>query len=282
MPFDDTMKNVPQADSDAIARRLLGDDLVNRYGDVIGARQPGTADVLRDFTVGFSQGRDKVDELHLKVQEQARKAYNKQAQAAVAAKAQDNETVKTVLSAIKTVQGLPPGQRAAVLKDTLDQAGIPYSNAAIKMFTDADMLSRLPPGTLNELGTSSVISTADIAGVMGSGLNAAKFMESMAQRKRDDQTTQTMILGAEQKRVKSVQDATKFAEWKKNNALKQTGAKLSIKNARLNAQVKEKKLAGDGDYLSGIMAEEEQSVPAPGLAAPTTDKTAEARAKLGL
>lgn len=271
MPLDEQQMQaesspVPQAQTEGIARRLLGDDLVNRYGDVIGARKATAADVLRDFTIGFSQGREKVDELHMKVQKQFQTSYAKQEAAAIEAKKADSAKVKTVLEAIKTVQGLPPGHRASILKDTLDAAGISYSNAAVKLFTDSDLVSQLPMEKLAEAaGPDGALSTAEVSGVMGSGLNAAKFLSEVSRKNRDEQATQGLILNAERTKLRAKRDAVAAAVERKTAPFRVEGAKLSIENARLNAAVKEKALntADKSSMLDRVLSGEGLGLPSP-------------------
>jgi len=47
---------LPQAATATIARRLLGPALADRYGDVLGIRPTGVADVARDFSIGMVSG----------------------------------------------------------------------------------------------------------------------------------------------------------------------------------------------------------------------------------
>jgi len=55
----------------AIAKRLLGPDLAQRYGDVIGARPTGVGDIARDFALGALSGDPfKADQVKAKVFEQ--------------------------------------------------------------------------------------------------------------------------------------------------------------------------------------------------------------------
>ena len=259
--FDGQDAGVPQSDSDAIARRLLGDDLVNRYGDVIGTRKPGAADALRDFTVAFSHGQAKADELKMKVQENYREAYTTAQRNAIAAKQADIDKSKAVLDAIKTVQSLPPGQRAGVLKETLDSMGLPHSAAAIKMFTDSDHYAMLPMDILETAASDGTLSTEQISGVFGSALNAAKFMAETARKKRDQQTTGNMVLRAEDQKIKARLDKLKLQREKQFGVMRD---RLSIKNATLDAKIKEKNLAKKAavDPFEALLAESEGPTPA--------------------
>jgi hypothetical protein len=262
---------VPQAQTEAIARRLLGDDLVNRYGDVIGARPSTAVDSLRDFTLGFTHGQNKVDDLHLKVQKQYQDAYTKQQRAAVAAKTGDIKQAKAILDAIKTVQGLPPGHRTAILKETLEGAGIPYSAAALKMFADSDLLSQLPMDDLQKAVDDGTLSTSEISGVMGSGLNAAKFISEAARRKREDQQTQGLILNAERTKIETKRDQLAFDEARKTRGLDILKKRLTVGGLELGNKLKQKALDKAGKGLTGIpeIDAELAGTPLPAGAAPT-------------
>jgi hypothetical protein len=216
----DPTGGISQADTEAIARRLFGDAIVDKLGDVMGARKPTLADGIRDFVIASTKGLDTLEALRQKQREDFQNAFFKAQQAAAAKALADRQTVKTVLDAIKTVQGLPPGQRAAVLKETLDQAGIPYSQAAIKMFTDADILSQLPMDQLDQAADQGKITTADVAGVFGSGLNAAKFHQSLALAKQDQEKTQNLILDRT-KTALQIQDTKRRLQQDPNAAARQ-------------------------------------------------------------
>jgi hypothetical protein len=251
---------VPQGDTEAIARRLLGDDLVNRYGDVIGARSTTAADVLRDFTVGFHNGPAKVDELKMKVAETYRDSYVKAQRSALAKAKIDADNVKSILDVVKTVQGLPPGHRTAVFTEHLDALGIPYSKAAVKMFLDADMTAQLPLDELAAAADNGDLKTSDVAGVMGTGLNAAKFLGEVSRRQRDRQATGNMILDAERKRL-SIQDAA--ARFQERQATADARAqkveddarkrKLGLKKDRLSIEKSKQSLAKGANAGAGSL-----------------------------
>jgi hypothetical protein len=263
MPLDDILgadeggmeaatDSVPQGDTATIARRLLGDDLVNRYGDVIGARKTTAADVLRDFTLGFQNGQAKVDELKLKIQERYQDAYVKQQRSALAKAKIDADKVKGVLDTIKTIQSLPPGHRASILKEQLQAIGIEPSASALKMFTDSDMIAQLPIDKLAEAADNTDVNTSDLAGVMGSGLNAAKFLGEVRRRQKDETQTGNLILEREKKRLSIMDAAAKFNERQAQSGIRQERAeqqvergKLGIKKDKLSIAKSKAKLAKD-------------------------------------
>lgn len=211
MPFD---PNVPQADQDAIARRLLGDDLVNRFGDVIGARPKGFRDALRDFTIagGSQDGGQKLNALKLQVQERFSEELQKEQEAARLKREEDRRIGKQFLSTIETIQKLPPGHRSSVLKETLDKAQIPYTQATLKMFTDADMLAKLPIPELQRAAADGELSAEAIGTVTGDANASAKFIQAAETRTKTRQQTQNLILGAQKKGLDIQRAKVKLAE----------------------------------------------------------------------
>lgn len=237
MPLDeDINEDVPQAQTEGIARRLLGDDLVNRYGDVIGARKPTAADVLRDFTIGFTKGADKADELKMKVRDTYENAYAKRQRAAIAQAQQDGEKVKTMTAAIREAAKYP-GYATGILKEALAPLGLQPTPTVLKMMADIDLMGNTPLDELDAAaddGKGTVVMGA-AAAAMGSPLNFAKFLSENARRRRDDQATGNAIIETQAKRLKLKRDKLKFAQEKKK-------APLSIRDAQLSNQIKEKRL----------------------------------------
>lgn len=307
MPFDDTVQEIPQAATEGIARRLLGDDLVNRYGDVMGARKTTAADVLRDFTIGFRHGQEKVDELHMKVQDTARKAYNKQAEKALASKQQDIQTTKAAWQAATWIsEHGPAGYKEKMLKEQWDKLGVTYTPTTLKMFADADFLAQLPQKDIDKGIEDGTIDTSMLNAFTGDSMKASQFRSEAMKRKRDEADTNRMILGAEGTRIKQQRDRLKLKQEKQAYAAGVPQAKdtLSITNAQLNADVKRQKLAkGNGGVLEKLLSGQglgmtdtpldpnagEQAVA--GVEAPTTPvaptpvdpaKVAEIKAKYGM
>lgn len=239
MPLQDTINSIPQADTDRIARRLLGDQMVDRYGDVIGARPHGFKDVMRDFGLGAAGGPDKALELKMKVRDNFQKAYDREAKAAAARRQEERDQIATVLNTFKTIQGLPPGHRAAILQDTLDNAGIPYSKAAVKLFSDGDILANLPVNDLLEKNANGDIDIGSLSTVFGSGVNAANYISAMTRAQKDREQTGNMILDGEIKRVRLQDVQRKIAEQRETERLRQVRLQESVKGMKLrNAQTR--------------------------------------------
>lgn len=268
MPVEETIQAIPQSDTDTIARRLLGDDMVDRFGDVIGARPHGLRDVARDFALGVSGGPTASLELRTKVQEQFQKAYNTEAKAAAARAQQDRETATMVINTLKTVSGLPPGHRASIFQETLDQAGIPYSKAAVKFLVDADTASQLPMPLLFEKARSGELTTANISAVLGSASNTARWYTDMMRASRDRIETGNKILEAEKKAlsIRDLQDRMRVrAERERVTTI---GLQERVKSQKLSNASKRRKLTAPATGAGGLPPDIAAELGSPALGAP--------------
>jgi hypothetical protein len=213
MPLDDTIKEVPQADTEAIARRLMGDSLVDRYGDVIGARDTGVADVLRDFTIGFSQGQQKVDELHLKMQDTFRDQYNKAAERAVADKKLDMEKTSAAWEAVKWAsEKAPRGYASGILKERLAQLGFEPTPTSLKMLADADFVAQLPKNMIDEAVANGNVNSTMLNAYFSDPMELDKFRNNAVERQRDEADTGRIILDTENKALKNKTDRAKYKD----------------------------------------------------------------------
>lgn len=282
MPFNDTIAAIPQADTDRIARRLLGDDMVDRYGDVLGTRKHGLRDIARDFALGVAGGPTKSLELRAQVREQFQKAYDKEAKAAAVKAQQDREQATMVINTLKGVAGLAPGHRAAIFQETLDQAGIPYSKAAVKFLTDADTLAQLPMDDLMEKAEKGEVSIASISSIMGSGSNAARWYTDMVRAKKDRQQTGNMILDAEMKRVNLEDIQRKIRERMARQPELDAARRERLKGQKLDNANKRKALTkpAAGKGMTGI-PELDAAIAAPAQTPPAPPATPPAGAGVG-
>lgn len=268
MPLEDTIQAIPQSDTDTIARRLLGDDMVDRFGDVIGARPHGLRDVARDFALGVSGGPTASLELRTKVQEQFQKAYNTEAKAAAARAQQDRETATMVINTLKTVSGLPPGHRASIFQETLDQAGIPYSKAAVKFLVDADTAAQLPMPLLFEKARSGELTTANISAVLGSASNTARWYTDMMRASRDRIETGNKILEAEKKAL-SIRDLQeKMRIRAENERVQAAGLRERVKAQKLGNVKKRRALDAPPKGAAGGLPEDIAAELSPAAGAP--------------
>lgn len=310
MPFDDTIPDVPQSDTDAIARRLMGDSLVDRYGDVIGARPTEAKDVLRDFTIGFSKGQEQVDSLHMKMQTTFRDEYNKAAERALAAKKADADKASAAWDAIKwAAEKAPRGYAAQMLKERLATLGFDpksLSPTALKMLTDADWFAQLPTKEIDEAVKSNRIPSAVFNAYFTDPMQADKFRNDAVSRARHQADTDRLIQTTEDRARKAKEDRQKFRAWRQDRPLSIKNAQLRSENLRLTNEklrkgasggILERLLAGEGLGMeqapeSGVVEPSAQAqavanpdatmAPSPLRPTPTADEVAGIKAKYGL
>jgi hypothetical protein len=207
--MDDPTGGVSQADPEKIARSLVGDDLVNKYGDVMGVRPTGVADVVRDFATGVTEGPAKTEALKALARKQYQDAYFREKRAAVARAAEDRNKAIGMLQAVVTVNKLPPNQRATAYKDAMKSFGVTPDATAVKMFTDADSIMKLPLRDIfkaAERGDDGFTAN-DLANAFGSWDAATNFFQEQRQIESHRLDVQGKILDNELKK-KRVDDAT--------------------------------------------------------------------------
>lgn len=185
---------VPQSDTNAVARALLGDATVEQFGDVIGARPTGFKDVLRDFAIGAARGPEALEQ----IKGLQRKAYSdalfRQQQAALARKKADIAQAGAVLDTYKKVQGMPAGARASLLKSQLESIGITPDPAALKLMLNGDILAQLPMQEIMDAHQREEISTANLQEVFGSAKGAIDFVTGMTRAAKDRQSVDSIAL----------------------------------------------------------------------------------------
>jgi hypothetical protein len=213
----DPTAGVPQAQTAAIAKRLLGEDGFNRFGDVVGARPSTWRDTLRDFTIGMTKGADAVEVLKMRQRENFQEAVYREQRAAIAKAKVDQDNVKSVLDTIVTVSKLPPGHRTGILKSQLQALGIEPDPSALKMFTDSDLIANMPIDSLFEAAQrgDGTIDMSKLAAVFGNGKAAADFYVNMIRAQKDREQTQKIALDMLRSRVstaKTIEDNQRAAE----------------------------------------------------------------------
>lgn len=195
MPIDNALNpdptgGVPQADTERVARGLMGDDMINRYGDALGVRPATTVDHLRDFTMGMTHGADKVTALKLQVQDAYAKRQLGAQRLAVAEAMQKKQKVMGLFDGIEKLRTVQPNLRAAIAKEVF--TGLGYENVSpawIKVASDPDFfdgnsLSKLrqlvndgDPVRADELAQQMVGGDVGKAVDLVNGIKAADYKE---------------------------------------------------------------------------------------------------------
>lgn len=286
MPLEDVIAaqngadpGVAQADQERIARQLFGDELVNQFGDVIGARKPGIRDALRDFTLGAAKGPEAVGALHEQIRNQAETTMVRQRRAAIAQAQEDRQKATFALSAIEAANRLPTKHRKGVLKDLLGQVGIEPPKAVLDMFTDAELIGSLPTKKIIDAINSgeSSLSFDDVAGVLGSTDRAAGFVQTAIRAKANENDLNKQIVDLERKKLSLADAVRRFKEAQETKRERRSGIRSGAKLKKLGVEQKRRALDEGGNPLDAAIADllkgSTPTTPAPSQTATTTTAT---------
>jgi len=198
---------LPQAGTMAIARRLLGPDLAQRYGDVIGAREKTVHDVARDFAIGALSGDPfKADA----VKSQMVRAYNddlRKEEAAARARDQENRAkLGAFFDGLAAVRQAPEEAQSSLLKHVMRMTtGDDPDPTTLKLLLADDKKA------LNDfLSSPDIYRTAEddpetalsqITAVSKDPILAQRVVDGIQKMKQQHEETQKTIL--EQKKIKA-------------------------------------------------------------------------------
>ena len=183
-----------QSDTDTIARSLLGDDLAQRYGDVIGSRPRTPADAVRDTTISGSQGNETLDGLKAQVAEQYNAGLQAATEAASAKKRADEMTVRSVGEGIRAIRsGYSPSSRVQAYAALLEEHGITADKTVLKEFeAEAEEGGIAADEVLDRLAGG--MSTDDLKDIFGTVKGYAKFMAEIKEAKAGEVETESAAL----------------------------------------------------------------------------------------
>lgn len=231
----------PQADQDAIQRKLLGDDLVDRYGDVLGSRPRTMTDRLRDFTISMSEGPKAVRDLQFKVLDTYQKQYQTAVRTGISQRQQEIAQINTIFRAIEAGRK-NPGYGAQILTSTLKSLGITPDPAVVKMMTDEDVLAKIQIQKLSDAAQQiDGPELSEILGLFTDPVAAGEFLADAKKRKLDEarvgkeaastayKTLQTQKLRTELDALPFEQAAKRAAE---KRASRESHSKLATEKAR--------------------------------------------------
>lgn len=156
-----------QAQTASIAKGLgFSDEVIDRYGDAIGARPRRTSDFLRDFATGFIQNDP---EAATRIKTQVRDQFNQQVERklriARQKKEEDRQQALFLLDAVKKSQAVGGANGAALLKDIYKQAGMEPTPSIMKMMTDRDQWNQEILEEMEDMVTKGVITTDDFKSI---------------------------------------------------------------------------------------------------------------------
>jgi len=191
---------LPQAATMAIARRLLGPGLADRYGDVIGARPTNLADHARDFALGFISGDPtKADTLKARVMENYQEELRRTEEAARQREDDARQTVSGFFQLLTQGKKVPKELRKDFFKESLPKLGIePTSPLFLKILSDTDkfgdIYDALADPELQRLSDEDPISAVQRLVAMGhDGGEALQVAQSIQQMRRYRAETEHIV-----------------------------------------------------------------------------------------
>jgi hypothetical protein len=193
---------IPQADTMRIAKQLLGPQLAERYGDVIGARPTGIADIARDFAIGTISGdMFKADQLKSQVVQQYQESYQREEQAGRQRDAENRQKVDALFRGLDQVRRVPKEFRKDLLQHVLQSTvGSEAHPLVAKILSDPDKFE-----SVNELTSEDMQRLADddpqafldnATQVIGDPRQAIEFLGGLQRLKQQRVQTQNSILDA--------------------------------------------------------------------------------------
>lgn len=187
----DPTGGVAQARTEKIARGLMGDDLVDKYGHAMGVRPTSFADSARDAVLGATIGRDKVAAMHFQAREQYNTEMYKAQQAGLAKEQADRAKGVAIINALEEVRkNIPMKYKAQTFAAILKAQGIEPDPTAMKMFTDADAFSNVHMDQLKKGVENNTIDLGAQSLIFGSPEGALQAMGQFKAQAKSDQDLQ--------------------------------------------------------------------------------------------
>lgn len=202
---------LPQSDTATIAKRLLG-PLADRYGDVIGIRPTGAADVARDFAIGALSGDPfKADQLKMQVLENYQKERRAEEDQLFQREQAAREQVNGFFELMKQGKTVPKHLRKEFFKETLPQIGIePTSPLFLKILSsdeNMDIYDALSDPALRQLMLDDPIAATEKMVAAGhDGALALGVAQQVQQMKRYSAETQNIIARTNRQNALTNQD----------------------------------------------------------------------------
>lgn len=187
--------DVPQSKSKVIAERLLGPELAERYGDVLGLRKEKWSDFWRDFGNEFA-GRGNAERLKQRVLDQYNQKYQQERQAAAEQDQANVQKINTFVGLIRQMKDIPKGHRTGILKAALEKLDMQGSPEAVKLLADVENFDAekvLTPEMIDTLLSDSSAGIAQIADVLGDPQAAVALKKGILQMKQTQEETRSLI-----------------------------------------------------------------------------------------
>jgi hypothetical protein len=191
---------LPQAGTLAIAQRLLGPGLADRYGDVIGARPTQLKDVARDFAIGAISGDPfKADALKAQVVQGYHEELRREEDQAMQREAAAREQLGGFFQLLEQGKRVPKELRSDFFKEGLPRVGVePTSPLFMKILTNyeknGDIYDALLDPEVQRMADQDPLAAVERMVAMGyDGSQALALARQVQEMKQYRATTQQLI-----------------------------------------------------------------------------------------
>lgn len=139
----DPTGGVRQAQDDTVQRALLGDELTDRYGDVLGLRKETWRDFWRDFGNELG-GKGNAERIKQRVIDQYQTREREERLAAQERDQEDRLKLQSFFDLIGKVKTIPKGHRKGILQVGFNKLGMEASPEVLKLIADVENFGQLP------------------------------------------------------------------------------------------------------------------------------------------
>jgi len=271
-PGDIVPQDIRQSDTMTVAKQLLGDELADRYGDVLGGRGYEKRDFGRDFLMSAAYGGQGAEEVRQRVRKTYDTAYARELEAAQQQDQENRLRVDSVVKTMRDVKNIPKQHRKAFLKSAFERLGFSSDKFAIQVMADPEAFATenlYSPEMLQLANDKPEDFLARAEEIIGDGTKAAALLSSLQQAKLNRKHGQKLVLDLSRQRAKA-------REERKTRRLRRRGLELRV---RRQEQVIEK-----GDQPKGLTGIPEIDAELSGAAAPSAagGDVSAAKKRLGL
>lgn len=200
-PTTDPEALARQAENDKIARTQFSDNIVDRYGDVLQARDRGFRDFLRDLAANEISGdRTKAQQVAQQVRESLAKGLTRDLERQKAARQEALTNMAGFTDMLKEAQNIQPKAiRVAWILDRAKLHGVELNKDVAKLIAEGGELGQLlqDPAVL-DLGSEdpeAFMSLAQQAGAsIASAMDLQKQLQSAKQAQEDKRKTTSEVM----------------------------------------------------------------------------------------
>lgn len=182
-----------------IAKRLgFPEDTIDRYGDVLGARERRFSDFARDFATGFVQNDpEAATRVKTQVRDQFNQAVDRKVRMAREKKRADIEEAQFMVNSIKSAQELGGANGTGLLRDIFKQAGVEPVPSVMKMMANRDEFNQDMLNQLADMVDKGVFTADEVKGLGANPKNYLDFHKAVRALIAEKRTTDAKLLQME-------------------------------------------------------------------------------------